>query len=67
MQAGDALAEVERVLGVQFPVDYRAFIAGHGGLDEFVPPAGDFLSIYAPGRLIEMNEAADRQNASRVV
>jgi hypothetical protein len=56
---GEILLEVERALGVQFPVDYRAFIASRGGLDEFVSPAGDFLSIYAPGRLIEMNEAAD--------
>ncbi|MFG1658282.1 hypothetical protein ACGFIY_17320 [Micromonospora chersina] len=52
MQARKALAEVERVLGVQFPVDYLTFIASHGGLDEFIPPAGDFLSIYEAGRLI---------------
>ncbi|WP_262283438.1 SMI1/KNR4 family protein [Micromonospora sp. MA102] len=59
MQGEKALAEVERALGVRFPSDYRTFIVSSGGVDEFVGPAGDFLSIYAPDRLIEMNEAAD--------
>lgn len=59
MQGEGVLAEVERALGVQFPSDYRAFIASRGGVDEFVPPAGDFLSIYAQGRLIELNAAAE--------
>ncbi|MEV1321269.1 SMI1/KNR4 family protein [Micromonospora arborensis] len=59
VQGEGVLAEVERALGVQFPSDYRAFIASRGGVDEFVPPAGDFLSIYAQGRLIEVNAAAE--------
>jgi hypothetical protein len=60
MATGEAgIVEVERHLGVRFPDDYRRFLATRGSLAEFVPPAGDYLSIDPVDQVIGINQAGE--------
>jgi hypothetical protein len=55
------IAMVERHFGQRMPDDYRHFLLTRGGMDEFVPPADDFLSICPIETIIENNRAGEIQ------
>jgi SMI1 / KNR4 family (SUKH-1) len=58
MGASEAqITKVERYFGVRFPDDYRRSLAAQGSIDQFVPPAGDYLTIYPIDQIIEINQA----------
>jgi hypothetical protein len=58
MGASDAqITQVEQFFGIRFPDDYRRFLAGRGSMAEFVPPAGDYLTIYPVDEVIGINRA----------
>ncbi|WP_031513137.1 SMI1/KNR4 family protein [Streptomyces sp. NRRL F-5123] len=57
----DQIAQVEHTFKVRFPQDYRDFLGTTGSLSQFVPPADDFLMVYALDELIGINEAGEFQ------
>ena len=56
------IEEVERRFGVRLPDDYRRFLLTKGWMDEFLPPANAYLSIYPVDEVVAVNEAADVQS-----
>ncbi|MFC8827561.1 SMI1/KNR4 family protein [Streptomyces sp. NPDC057137] len=57
----DQIAAAQRHFALRFPQDYLDFLATRGAMSEFVPPADDFLMIYSPAELIDINEAGEFQ------
>ena len=52
------IAAVERHFGVRLPDDYRHFLRTRGSMDEFLPPANPYITIYPIWEIISVNESA---------
>jgi hypothetical protein len=58
---GEQIAQIERHFAVRLPEDYRQFLAGQGGMEGFVPPAGDYLVLFPVEQLVDLNQAGGIQ------
>src|SRR5215470_3663481 len=56
------IEEIERRFGVRLPDDYRHFLLTRGSMDEFLPPANAYLSLYPIDEITSVNEEADIQS-----
>ncbi|MBO1330726.1 SMI1/KNR4 family protein [Streptomyces sp. VRA16 Mangrove soil] len=55
------IRQAEQHFGIQFPPDYRHFLATQGSMSQFVLPADDYLMINEAAELVEVNEAGEFQ------
>jgi hypothetical protein len=55
------LANVEQRFGVRLPEDYRRFVIENGAVEDFFPPAGDYLVLYRPDQLVSLHEAGEHE------
>lgn len=55
------LIDVERELGVTFPVDYRTFAVANEGVDRDF--GGSWLMLYRLDQLVDLNRAYDRSQS----
>ncbi len=55
------LIDVERELGVTFPVDYGTFVVGDEGVDRDF--GGSWLMLYRLDQLVDLNRAYDRSQS----
>lgn len=63
MAAGEEqVRDVERHFGVRFPDDYRQFVMTRGSMDQYVPPADDYLMINPIEEIISLNDAGEIQS-----